>query len=60
MLHATQEIAEQVDTQLSKIKSARHRHMSCKKTSSDSRLASMHYNNMVNKKHNVKQWLMHR
>ena len=49
-LCATQEIAEQVDAQLSEIKSARHRHVSCKKTSSDSRLASMHYDDVVNKK----------
>jgi len=50
VVYATEESADQIDKQLGNIKSKRYRYVSYKRTSSDSRLASMHYNDMINRK----------
>ena len=48
-VHATQESAAQFDKMLD-VKSKRFRHMSCKRSTSDSRLAAMHFNEMANRR----------
>ena len=48
-VHATQDCAAQFDKMLD-IKSKRFRYASCKRSTSDSRLAAMHFNEMANRR----------
>ena len=48
VIYATEEKADQINEKLSTIKSKRYRYVSYKKTTSEERLASMHFNDMKN------------